>query len=104
MGRSCEAASRTMRPGWRADCRNECPSLRLQPLRGPAPQRVAMLAPEEPEMTELWHGELGGPDGQNLRARAGIALAQHLNGRPRRPGIVGEAERAHRAPVIGKIL
>src|ERR1700747_201738 len=92
-----------MRPRQRSGRSITGPSLRLQPLRSTAPQRVAMLGPEESEMTEFWHRELRGPDGKDFWPRAAIARAKQFDCRPSGPGVVGEMERANGALVFWKV-
>jgi hypothetical protein len=91
------------RPTFLAD--GNCPlSVRLQPFRGAAPERVAVLGAEEAEMTDFARADIGGRHSDDLGLGRRIALAEHFDRRPRRPGIVGEVQRAHRALVVLEVV
>src|ERR1700676_5478219 len=76
---------------------------RLNPFRRTPPEGVAMLGAKETEMTDFGGAGVGGRDGQDLRLDRGKSGTQQSDRRPGRPGIVGQAQRAHRTPVIRKI-
>src|SRR5580704_2358171 len=78
--------------------------LRLQPFRGATPQCVAVLGAEEAEMTYFAHADIARCDGEDLGFRRRIALAEQFDRRPRRPGIVGEVQCAHRALVVLEVV
>src|ERR1700722_1087086 len=67
---------------------------RLHPFRGAAPERVAMFGAEEAEVADFGRTGVGGGDGQDFRLGGGKFRTQKLDRRPRRPGIVGQAQRA----------
>src|SRR5262249_47717209 len=71
-------------------------SLRLQPLRSTAPQRVAMIRAEEAEMADLADADIAGRDRDDLGLGRGEARAHHPDRRPCRTEMVGNADRAYR--------
>src|SRR6516162_962398 len=78
-------------------------SLPLKPFGGAAPQRVAVLGPEEAEMAEFRGTDVRRRDGEDLRFDRREARAQQLDRRSSRPGIVRETDRAQSAPVFWKV-
>src|SRR5205814_5433417 len=78
-------------------------SLPLNPLRCPAPQRVAMLGSEETEMPDLLHPRIVRRDADDLRLGRGKSRAQQFHRGPRRPGIIRKADRAQCALVFFEI-
>src|ERR1700726_4004006 len=77
---------------------------RLDPFRGASPQRVAMLGAKETEMADPGRTHVGGRYGENFWLDRGKSRAQQFDRWPRRPGIIGKAQRAHRALELRKIL
>src|SRR6266478_895916 len=77
---------------------------RLDPFRGASPERVAMLGTEKTKMADLGHSDVGGRDGEDFRLGRDKSRAEQFDSRPRRPGIIGKAQRAHRALELRKIL
>src|SRR5262249_32808370 len=80
------------------------PSFRPDPFGHAAPERVAVFGAEEAEMADLAGIDIGRPDRHHLRLGRGEAGAQQFDGRPWRPGIVGNAQRPQLALEGGKIL
>src|SRR5262245_29877644 len=63
-----------------------------------------MLGAEEAEMADLLYACIRRPDADDLWPGRGEAGAEQLDRGARRPGVVGEAERAQRALVVVEIL
>src|SRR6476619_4031743 len=76
----------------------------LYPLRRASPERVAMLGTKKTKMADLGHAGIGGRDGENFRLGRCKSRTQKFDRRPRRPGIVGKAQRAHRPAISREIL
>src|SRR6476660_4599777 len=70
---------------------------RLDPFGGASPQRVAIFGPEKTEMADLGRPHVGRRDGEDLRLGRDKACAKQFDRRPRRPWVIGKAQRAHRA-------
>jgi len=66
--------------------------LRLDPFRRASPQRVAVFGSEEAHMADGAGAGVGGGDGDDLGLDRGKSRAQQFDRRPRRPGIVGQAQ------------
>src|SRR5712671_5912504 len=77
---------------------------RLDPFGGASPQRVAIFGTEKTEMADLGRPDIGRRDGEDLRLGRDESRAKQFDCRPRRPGIIGKAQRAHRAIELRKIL
>src|SRR3974390_2353867 len=106
-GESVRFASRALRVRWRKCAKIVCTprvslwiasklalpammdwSLPLEPFGGTAPQRVAMLGPEEAEMAEFRSTDVRWRDGEDLRFDRRETRPQQFACRSRRPGIV----------------
>src|ERR1700730_3208562 len=75
----------------------------LNPFRGTSPQRIAMLRAEETEMADPGGAGVGRRDGQDFRFGRGKSRTKQFDGRERRPGIVGQAQRAQRPAIVGEV-
>ena len=63
-----------------------------------------MLGAEKAEMADPGYFGISGCDGEDFRFGRSKSGTQKFDRRPRRPGIVGEAQRAHRSLKFRKIL
>src|SRR5258708_27830773 len=63
-----------------------------------------MVGTEKTEMADLGRSEMGGRDGEDLRLGRDKSRAEQFDRRPGRPGIIGKAQRAHRAIELRKVL
>src|SRR5215217_2087929 len=77
---------------------------RLDPLRRPAPQRVAMFGSEKSHVPDPAPAGIGRRHRDDLGLDRGKSRAQQFDRGARRPEIVGHAERAQCALVFRKVL
>src|SRR5712671_5376805 len=63
-----------------------------------------MFGTEKTEMADPGRSDVGRRDGEDFRLGRDKSRAEQFDRRPRRPGIVGKAQRAHRAIELLKIL
>src|SRR3954451_5526184 len=75
---------------------------RLNPFRRVSPQGLTMLGAKITEMAD--RAQLGGRDRDYFRLDRAKARTEQFDSRTRRPGIIGQAQRAHRSAVMRKIL
>jgi hypothetical protein len=74
-----------------------------QPIRGLAPERVAVGRTEKAEMPDRTLAERARIDLLAFRLRAGEAGEQKIDRRRRRPGIVVDTDRAQRPAIARKV-
>src|SRR5216684_4067746 len=63
-----------------------------------------MVGTEKTEMADLGRSDIGRRDGEDLRLGRDKSRAEQFDRRPGRPGIIGKAQRAHRAIELRKVL
>src|SRR6266576_6438038 len=107
--RGCGVLDRPVKRGddsffWLRATRTMSLLARLDPFRGASPQRVAMFGTEKTEMADLGRSHIGRRDGEDFRLDRDKACAKQFDRRTRRPGIIGKAQRAHRAIELRKVL
>src|SRR5215212_6899800 len=75
---------------------------RLNPFRRISPQGVTVLGAKKTEMAD--RAQVSGRDRNYFRLDRAKARTEQFDSRTRRPGIIGQAQRAHCPAVMRKIL